>query len=104
MGRIPKDWEVVKANELCLKVTDGTHDSPKRVGKGYNLVTSKNLKNGELDFSTCYQISEGDYIDVNKRSYVEQYDVLFGMIGTIGSPVMISQSHVNFAVKKRRDF
>ena len=99
IGRIPKDWEVVKANELCLKVTDGTHDSPKRVDKGYNLVTSKNLKNGELDFSTCYQISEDDYIDVNKRSYVEQYDVLFGMIGTIGSPVMITQSHVNFAVK-----
>jgi type I restriction enzyme, S subunit len=99
IGRIPKDWEVVKANELCLKVTDGTHDSPKRVDKGYNLVTSKNLKNGELDFSTCYQISEDDYIDVNKRSFVEQYDVLFGMIGTIGSPVMITQFHVNFAVK-----
>ena len=99
VGRIPKDWKVVKANELCLKVTDGTHDSPKRVDKGYNLVTSKNLKNGELDFSTCYQISENDYLDVNKRSCVEQYDVLFGMIGTIGSPVMITQSHVNFAVK-----
>lgn len=99
IGRIPKDWDIVTAQDICEKVTDGTHDSPKRVVDGYKLVTSKNLKNGELDFSTCYNISEKDYKEVNKRSYVEQYDVLFGMIGTIGSPVMIQQKEIDFAVK-----
>lgn len=99
IGKIPKDWEVVRAEDICLKVTDGTHDSPKKKEIGYNLVTSKNLKNGKLDFSTCYKISEEDYLEVNKRSYVEQYDVLFGMIGTIGNPVIIEQQEIDFAVK-----
>ena len=99
IGRIPKDWEIVRAEDLCLKVTDGTHDSPKKKESGYNLVTSKNLKNGKLDFNTCYKISEADYIDVNKRSYVEQFDVLFGMIGTIGNPVIVEQNEIDFAVK-----
>lgn len=99
IGRIPEEWELRPAEKVCIRVTDGTHDTPNPVNEGYLLVTSKNLKNGNLTFEDCYRISEQDFHEVNKRSKVDQYDVIYGMIGTIGNPVMITQECVDFAIK-----
>lgn len=78
-------------------IKDGTHSSPKYQEKGYSLVTSKNLQNGHIDFSNTSKISEEDYDSINKRSLVESDDIIFGMIGTIGNPVLIKDG--GFAIK-----
>ena len=90
-------WEERKLGEVC-DVRDGTHDSPKYIDKGYALVTSKNLKNGKLDFEKIKYISEDDYIKINKRSKVDINDILFAMIGTIGNPVLV-ENQPNYAIK-----
>lgn len=99
IGEIPENWEVIKAQSFCDFVTDGTHDTPKESEKGYFLVTSKNLKNGKLNLNDAYKISEKDFKEVNKRSKVDQFDVIFGMIGTIGSPVLVLDKNPDFAIK-----
>ncbi len=81
-----------------LDVRDGTHDSPKFQKDGYPFVTSKNLKNGELDFSNVKYISKDDFEEYNKRSKVGRGDLLFGMIGTIGNPVVVGETP-EFAIK-----
>ena len=87
---------------VCLidiaDVRDGTHDSPSYVPSGFPLVTSKNLlKNGEIDIESTNKISVSDYDNINKRSKVDVGDILFGMIGTIGRPVLVKES--GFAIK-----
>jgi type I restriction enzyme S subunit len=99
IGRLPLDWKLIKTKDFCEKVTDGTHDTPKPNNTGFPLVTSKNLKVNGVDFNDCYLISEQDYIDINKRSKVQQYDILFGMIGTVGNPQIVMQNPVEFAIK-----
>jgi len=99
IGEIPEEWKVDIAKNIFPKVTDGTHDTPKPSSEGYPLITSKNLKNGSINFDKCYLIKESDYNEVNKRSKVEHCDVLFGMIGTIGNPVFIKKEYKNFAIK-----
>lgn len=81
-----------------MDVRDGTHDSPKYVSDGYPLVTSKNLVNGKIDFSTCTFISKEDHNAISKRSAVEEGDILYAMIGTIGNPVVVEKSH-EFSIK-----
>lgn len=44
-----------------------------------------------------YNISETDYKHINKRAKVNVGDILFGMIGTIGNPVLVNQE--GFAIK-----
>ncbi len=79
-------------------VRDGTHDSPKFFTSGRPLVTSKNLRSdGTLDLENVSLISEQDYEQINKRSKVNVGDILFGMIGTIGNPVLIKSE--GFAIK-----
>lgn len=90
------DWETKKLHQI-IDVKDGTHESPKPTDDGYLLVTSKNLKNSTLDFSESYSISKEDYEDINKRSKVEIGDILFGMIGTIGNPILLEKD--GFAIK-----
>ena len=76
-----EEWKEYKALEFCYNVTDGTHDSPKPKEEGYYLITSKHLKDNGIDFASAKKISETDYLKVIQRSKVEQYDILYSMIG-----------------------
>jgi type I restriction enzyme S subunit len=92
-----KDWNLDTLGNY-YDVRDGTHDSPKFYDDGYPLITSKNLKNGQISFEKIQFISEGDYISISQRSGVKKGDVLMGMIGTIGNPVVI-ETDAKFAIK-----
>ena len=95
---IPEGWEVKPLKEICT-VKDGTHDSPKPQNEGLPLITSKHLLPSGLDFKNAYLISKEDFEAINKRSKVEQYDILFSMIGTIGNMYFVDEKQINFAIK-----
>ncbi|MDD3034892.1 MAG: restriction endonuclease subunit S [Bacteroidales bacterium] len=94
---IPDNWCWVRLGD-CLDVRDGTHDTPKYVSQGVPLVTSKNLNNGRLDFSTAKFISEKDSKIINSRSSVDDGDILFAMIGSIGNPALVKKDR-EFSIK-----
>ena len=94
---LPKGWQWFEANDV-MDVRDGTHDSPKACASGIPLVTSKNLVNGEIDFSTCNLISLEDHEAISKRSAVDNGDILYAMIGTIGNPVIVEKD-CDFSIK-----
>jgi len=85
---VPSSWKLTRLAEV-FDVRDGTHDTPKYVEEGFPLVTSKNLSSGRLNIDNVKYISEEDYLDINRRSQVEQNDILFAMIGSIGNPVLV---------------
>ncbi len=92
-------WKTYRAEDYCLTVTDGTHDSPKPQVEGRYLITSKHLKPSGIDFSSANKICEYDYQKIIQRSKVEQYDILFSMIGTIGNIHRVTMPTIDFAVK-----
>src|SRR5690554_699579 len=95
---LPEGWRVGKITEL-FEVRDGTHDSPKEQSVGFKLITSKHLDNNRLLIEDAYFISENDYNQVNKRSKVEKYDILFSMIGTIGLAYFELNDKIDYAIK-----
>ena len=101
---IPESWCWCRLSEY-LDIRDGTHDSPKFYDNGIPFVTSKNLNDGILDFSTCKYITEEDHKKFSARSFVEDGDILFAMIGSIGNPVIVKKkfdfSFKNMALFKR---
>ena len=92
-------WNKIRAEEFCSSITDGTHDSPKPQSDGKKLITSKHLKEFRLDFDSANYISEKDYQKIIKRSSVEQWDILFSMIGTIGNIYLEKNKTINYACK-----
>ena len=90
------DWEERKLGESS-DVRDGTHASPKYVSQGHPMVTSKNLTHFGLDMTDVSFLTDKDFNEINKRSKVSIGDILFGMIGTIGNPVIVDRD--DFAIK-----
>lgn len=97
-NKINKTWRKVRAEDICERVTDGTHDTPQRLKQGHPLITSKQLTGGKIS-ATDYFISKKDFNEVNKRSRVDRWDILFGMIGTIGEMVIVQNKNPQFAIK-----
>ena len=94
---IPESWKWVRFSAV-IDVRDGTHDTPKYVASGIPLVTSKNLTDGIIDFETAKDISIEDAAAINSRSRVDDGDILFAMIGTIGNPVLVKKDR-EFCIK-----
>ncbi len=94
---LPEKWEWCRLQDY-LDVRDGTHDTPKYVENGIPLVTSKNLYTKKLNMTNIKFISEKDHQEISKRSFVEKYDILFAMIGSIGNPVIVD-IEPNFSIK-----
>ena len=95
--KINESWEVVELGEVC-DVRDWTHDSPKYVENGIPLITSKNLKNWWIDFDNVNYISDIDHDKISKRSWVDDWDVLFAMIWTIWNPIIVRKDR-DFSIK-----
>ena len=95
---LPNDWGWSSAEAICASVRDGTHDTPKYVESGIPLITSKNLINGKLDYTKIQMISEKDHEEISKRSGVDDGDILYAMIGTIGNPVVVKKTE-EFSIK-----
>ena len=94
---IPESWKWCRLSDI-IDVRDGTHDSPKYVPEGIPLVTSKNLSNGMIDYGNVKYITQEDADKINTRSMVEDDDILFAMIGSIGNPVLVRKER-EFCIK-----
>lgn len=90
-------WEQRKLNDIS-EVRDGTHNSPKYQNTGHPFVTSKNIKDGFINYDDIQFISDEDFNEINKRSKVDVNDILMGMIGTIGNTALI-RTEPDFAIK-----
>ena len=91
------DWAQRKLSEIS-DVRDGTHDSPSYLNDGHPFVTSKNVKDGYINYDDIKYISDEDFEAINKRSKVDVNDILMGMIGTIGNLALI-RTEPDFAIK-----
>lgn len=94
---IPDNWVWVRFGD-ALDIRDGTHDTPKYLPSGIPLVTSKNINNGIINFDDVKYISKEDADKINNRSLVEDDDILFAMIGSIGNPVIVKKTR-EFCIK-----
>lgn len=81
----PAGWKWVRLGEICEKITDGTHKTPKYTNSGVKFVSAKDIYNKELDFSHCKYISENEHRELYKRCNPEYNDLLISKSGSIGT-------------------
>lgn len=89
--------------ELCpdgveyLTTNDVKEDSfwlmpatPNYIESGVPYITSKNVRNGKIDFTNVSYISQTDYESISANRSINVGDVLITMIGTIGEVCIVS--------------
>lgn len=78
--------EIKKASFWLMPAT------PHYIDTGIPYITSKNIKNGIIDFMNVSYISEDDYSKISTNRPIEMGDLLITMIGTIGEVSIVNDS------------
>ena len=76
------EWEEKRLADVCVKIMDGTHFSPKSKTGPYLYLTSKNIRNNQIDLSEVSYISAEEHKNIYKRCPVKIYDVLLTKDGS----------------------
>jgi type I restriction enzyme S subunit len=77
LGDIPQGWEVVSLDDVCERVTDGSHSSPESVEDGLPMASSKDMHDWGLTLETCRFIGREDFDQlVRNGSKPKKNDVL----------------------------
>ena len=84
------DFISFKLKEVCSKITDGTHKTPRYQNDGVTFISAKNIVNNQLDFDDVKYISEQEYKEIQRRCQVEKYDVLLSKSGSLGSAAIVN--------------
>lgn len=82
-----------KINELALNVTDGEHATVIDDALGeYYLLSNKNIKDSRVVFDDSdRKISLDSFKKINKRTKLENHDVVIATVGSIGRTAIIRE-------------
>ena len=76
---------MAKLGEVCIQITDGSHNPPSGVEQSeYLMLSSKNIDDDFITLDSPRFLSHSDYIAENKRTTVSEGDLLMTIVGTIG--------------------
>lgn len=87
-------WEMKKLKEVCAKITDGTHQTPKYFDDGYIFLSSRNVTSGKIDWDNIKFIDEKQHIEMHKRVAPKVGDILLAKNGTTGVAAMVDRDVV----------
>jgi type I restriction enzyme S subunit len=89
----PKGLGKEALEQITLNITDGKHgDCRPSPESGYFFVSVKDIKDGQIDYSGARQIDPDDFMEVHRRTRLEEGDVLITNSGTIGKTAVVAAS------------
>ena len=81
---------MAKLGEVCIQITDGSHNPPSGVEQSeYLMLSSKNIDDDFITLDSPRFLSYSDYIAENKRTTVSEGDLLMTIVGTIGRVAIV---------------
>jgi len=87
-----KGWEWRKLNEICEKITDRDHKTPRYTPQGIPVISPENFTPFGIDFESVKKyISEEDYKRELRRVDPKPGDILYSRIGTIGEARLLKE-------------
>jgi len=97
--RNEKGWGEKKLSELCLKITDGTHDTPERIQEGIVFITGKHIRSFVVDYANSDFVSSEDHKIIYSRCDPQYGDVLYTNIGINLGTAAMNTVHYEFSMK-----
>lgn len=78
-----EEWKECKLEEICTKITDGSHFSPQACQTGYPMFSVKDMHEYGFDYSNCKHISAKDFESMKNGDCVPQKgDILVAKDGS----------------------
>lgn len=88
-------WKKATLQDVCEKITDGTHQTPKYFDSGFIFLSSKNVKNGVIDWENIKYIDEEQHIAMQKRLAPRLNDILLRKNGAgYGKAALVDKNEI----------
>ena len=85
----PYNFDIKLMQDVCSKITDGTHNPPKFVDSGIPFIFVSNIANYEISYLTKKHIDDASYNELWKSTPVEVGDVVYTSVGSYGNPAIV---------------
>ena len=82
---------MVPIEDLCLIITDGTHQPPKFQEKGIPFIFVSNLTDNKITYEAEKFISDETYAELIMRTPIEKGDILLSTVGSYGHPAVVTE-------------
>lgn len=97
LGRIPKEWEVMRLGEVSPDLSYGLTIRPKFEEDGIPLISARELRSGVINYNKAPRISIESYNYLSKKAKPKKGDIFLSKTGTIGL-VAIYDSNTTIAI------
>lgn len=94
---IPKHWQIKKLGDVCDKITKGgtpTTYGFAFVSSGVNFIKIENVEHGKVNLSTIKTFITEEAHNYQRKSMLEENDLLFSIAGTIGETCLIKREYL----------
>ena len=101
-NNIPEDWIETTLDDVCTKITDGTHSTVKDNSNGDCLLLScKNIKDGKIIVGENERrIDRSTLEKLRKRTGLQKNDILLTTVGTIGEVAILKTDEIDFELQR----
>jgi type I restriction enzyme S subunit len=100
MKLIKDKWIEVTLGTIATKLTDGAHNVPRALPTGYPMISARDIQDYKIDLSNPRFISKEDFERENKRTNVQEDDILLTIVGTIGRCAIIPNNFKRFTMQR----
>lgn len=91
----------LKLEQVCHKITDGSHNPPKGVEfSEYVMFSSKKVLDDEITFEKPRFLESEDFFSENKRTNIEIGAVLFTIVGKIARCAVVDEIKQVFTLQR----
>ena len=91
----------MKIKDVCLGITEGSHNPPQGVeNSNYLMLSSKNIFDDKITFDSPRYLTQIDFEQENKRSKVKSGDVLLTIVGTVGRVAVVDEKMPQFTLQR----
>ena len=94
---IPDNWCWTRLGNILIKLTDGTHKTPKYVEKGIPFISVKDMSSGILKFDNTKYITPEEHKMLYERCNPQKGDIILSKVGTTGIPVIV-ETDIEFSL------
>lgn len=89
-----KDFPNKLLKDICIKITDGSHNPPQGINfSEYPMLSSQNI-NESILFDNVRYLTREDFERENKRTNVSSGDILITIVGTIGRSSIVNNEKI----------
>lgn len=89
LNELSTNWEVVKLEDVCLKITDGEHLKPATLDSGVYFLSAKDITDNDISFDNPLYVSINDALRFREKCNPEKNDVLLVSRGNIGKSCVV---------------